>query len=596
VEGSDGNFYGTTQFGNFHGTIFRMTPDGELTTLVTFTDDGETNKGSHPFGALLQASDGNFYGTTREGGPKGLGTIFKMTPAGELTTLVEFTTNGIINKGDSPYAGLVQGSDGNFYGTTERGGASNLGTVFKIATNGTAEGTMLTTLAEFSGTGGNTRGSLPVAALVEGSPGVFYGVTVFGSIGSVSGKLFSGNGTIFRITSGGVLETLVDFTDNDGPNKGSNPTAALVQGNDGNLYGTTSGGGADFEGTIFKLTPAGVLTTVVEFKNAQAQFTVSLTLDQNSLTMSGQLTDISPGGASFALPFVLDGAPPSPALTEAYQPGTRISFIVPPDPSTDSDKEPPPTTTALDPVPIFGDGFMQVTIGAAADRPVRVVGRLPDYDGACSAGSPLRGASYTLFSSLYRTQKMYGGQLFGKATVALAGDGASFESDLRWTKRQGYDPDFYFDKIDRAVHLDAVPYPVVKRGGLPPIIPSGSEPVNTINARLTFRRGNIRIPNDSAGNDLFFGVDVAISRFGTRVVGSNPHRVTMHVNPRTGGFRGSFVHPVFKVKTEFEGAFQSAVALTPGIGRGSFRPVVDSSTLATFTEPLVSGGVTVSPN
>jgi hypothetical protein len=137
---------------------------------------------------------------------------------------------------------------------------------------------------------------------------------------------------------------------------------------------------------------------------------------------------------------------------------------------------------------------------------------------------------------------------------------------------------------------------VVKRGGLPPIIPSGSEPVNTINARLTFRRGNIRIPNDSAGNDLFFGVDVAISRFGTRVVGSNPHRVTMHVNPRTGGFRGSFVHPVFKVKTEFEGAFQSAVALTPGIGRGSFRPVVDSSTLATFTEPLVSGGVTVSPN
>jgi hypothetical protein len=282
-------------------------------------------------------------------------------------------------------------------------------------------------------------------------------------------------------------------------------------------------------------------------------------------------------------------------LATLYQPGTRVSFIEPPDASTNSDTEPPPTTTAVDPVPIFGDGFMQVTVGRTAQRFARVVGRLPDYDGACSAGSPMRGANYTLFSSLYKRQRTFGGQLFGIATVTNAGDSASFESNLRWGKREGYDPDFYFDKIDRIVHLDAIPYPEVKQGALPPILPTGGEPVNSINARLTFRRGNIRIPN-SGGNDLFLAVDVAISRFGVQVVGPNPSRVTMHVNARTGSFRGTFLHPVFKMKTNFEGAFQPAEGADPGVGRGTFRPVVDGSILATLDEPLVSGGVTVSPN
>jgi hypothetical protein len=343
------------------------------------------------------------------------------------------------------------------------------------------------------------------------------------------------------------------------------------------------------------MTPAGVLTTLVEFNNSAAQFTVSLTLDQNSLTMSGQLTDTSPGGASIVFPFNLDGTPASSALADVYQPGPRISFIDPPDASTNSDTEPPPTTTDLDPTPIFGDGFMQVTVGRTAQRFARFVGRLPDYDGACSAGSPMRGANYTFFSSLYKRQKTFGGQLFGMATVANMGDAVSFQSDLRWSKREGYDPDFYFGKIDRAVHLDAAPYPEVKRGALPPILPTGGDPVNSINARLTFRRGNIRIPN-SGGNDLFFGVDVAISRSGSRVVGSNPHRVTMHVNARSGAIRGTFLHPVFKVRTNFEGSFQPAVGAVPGIGHGSFRPFVDSTTLSTLSEPLVSGGVTVSPN
>jgi uncharacterized repeat protein (TIGR03803 family) len=204
-----------------------------LPTLVQFTGDEGTNKGSHPFGALLRATDGNFYGTTREGGANGLGTIFKVTSGGTLTTLVEFTGSGITNKGSAPYAALVQGSDGSFYGTTEQGGASNLGTVFKMATNGTAEGTTLTTLAEFTGGGGANRGSHPIGALVEGSSGVFFGTTEFGSVGTVAGDSFSGNGTVFKITSAGAFETVIDFTDDVGPNKGSDPSAALVMGNDG---------------------------------------------------------------------------------------------------------------------------------------------------------------------------------------------------------------------------------------------------------------------------------------------------------------------------------------------------------------------------
>jgi len=234
-------------------------------------------------------------------------------------------------------------------------------------------------------------------------------------------------------------------------------------------------------------------------------------------------------------------------------------------------------------------------VGKTAQRFARFVGRLPDYDGACSAGSPMRGANYTLFSSLYERQKTAGGQLFGLATVAAIGDSASLESNLRWGKPEGFDPGFHFDKIDRAVHLNAVPYPDLKRNALLPLVPSGSEPAGAINATLTFRRGNIRIPNTSGGNDLFFGVDIAISRSGVQVIGPNPHRVTMQANARTGGFRGTFVHPVFKTKTKFEGAFQPALPAANGIGRGSFRPVVDDSVLVTLTEPLVSGGVTVSP-
>jgi uncharacterized repeat protein (TIGR03803 family) len=176
VQGTDGNFYGTTYYGGSAnaGTVFMITPTGVLTTLVSFNN---TN-GSNPEAALVQGTDGNFYGTTYYGGDSyvagsdlGYGTVFKVTPAGVLTTLVSF--NGI--NGAQPWAGLVQGSNGNFYGTTQLGGDCdcNAGTVFQMTPAG-----ILTTLLSFD----TTNGDQPLAGLIQGSDGNFYGTTYLGDV------------------------------------------------------------------------------------------------------------------------------------------------------------------------------------------------------------------------------------------------------------------------------------------------------------------------------------------------------------------------------------------------------------------------------
>ncbi|MGA3283469.1 MAG: choice-of-anchor tandem repeat GloVer-containing protein [Verrucomicrobiota bacterium] len=252
VLGSDGNFYGTTEGGGFYGcgTIFRMTTNGELTTLVSFNNAN----GVFPAAGLVQGSDGNFYGTAEYGGAYSYGTIFRMTANGALTTLVSFNgTNGSI-----PQAVLVQGSDGNFYGTTSYGGAdfngsvqSGNGTVFRITPNG-----LLTTLVLFDMT--NT-GADPCGGLVQAGDGNFYGTTLYGT--TLNGPTY---GTVFRMTTNGVLTTLVTFNAPYAMDGGA-PYAGLVQGNDGNLYGTTAAGGAYNLGTVFRVTTNGLLTTLVSF-------------------------------------------------------------------------------------------------------------------------------------------------------------------------------------------------------------------------------------------------------------------------------------------------------------------------------------------
>src|ERR1035441_6066134 len=157
VQGSDGNFYGTTYAGGTYGgylgggTVFRISPSGSVTNLHSFV--GPPTDGIAPYAGLVQGSDGNFYGTTYEGGANGGGTnvggtVFRISPSGTYTNLHSFTgTNG---DGVFPYAPLVQGSDGNFYGTTDGGGTSGSGTVFRISPSGT-----YTNLHSFTGTNGD---------------------------------------------------------------------------------------------------------------------------------------------------------------------------------------------------------------------------------------------------------------------------------------------------------------------------------------------------------------------------------------------------------------------------------------------------------
>ena len=253
VQGPDGNFYGTTYFGGkSNGTVFRITPAGTLTTLHSFVGY-PNNDGARPAAGLTLGDGGNFYGTTTAGGLglKNSGTIFKITPAGALTILHSFCGYPC---GEVPSSALIPLPDGLYYfGTTMGGGANyNDGTVFKITPGGT-----LTTPHIFDGANGSSPN-----ALVRGSDGNFYGTTVGGG---TSANCTNGCGAVFKITSGGTLTTLYSFCAQSGCPDGYSPEAGLVQGTDGNFYGTTVGGGASNRGTIFRITPKGNLTTLHNF-------------------------------------------------------------------------------------------------------------------------------------------------------------------------------------------------------------------------------------------------------------------------------------------------------------------------------------------
>ena len=256
VQGADGNLYGTTLSGvTPYGTVFTITPSGTLTTLHNF--DG--NDGFAPFAGLVLARDLDFYGTTAYGGPgPGGGEVFKVTASGTVTALYAFCSQPNCVDGETPYAGLVQGTDGNFYGTTTYGGGNSgiacngysCGTVFRITPTG-----IFTKLHSFNG----TDGGQPMGELVQGIDGNFYGTTYLGG-GQASG-------TIFKLSPQGRVTTLYNFCWPTNCYTGAFPLAGLVQGIDGNFYGTTLSGGANGYGTVFKITPSGTLTTLHSFNN-----------------------------------------------------------------------------------------------------------------------------------------------------------------------------------------------------------------------------------------------------------------------------------------------------------------------------------------
>ena len=271
VQGTDGNFYGTTYGGGanqYYGTVFKITPGGTFTSLYSFCAQANCTDGSMPFAGLVQSSDGNFYGTTLEGGSNSgcslgsgsCGTVFKITPAGTLTTLHNFCAQSGCADGGNPYAGLVRASDGNFYGTTFERGANGYGTVFKITPAGA-----LTALYSFCPQTNCADGQYPYAGLVQATDGNFYGSTSAGG-----GGAYHQGGTVFKITPSGSLTTIYNFCSQPNCTDGDSSVARLLQASDGNLYGTTLHGGAYCTsnsgcGTVFQITPSGTLVTLLSF-------------------------------------------------------------------------------------------------------------------------------------------------------------------------------------------------------------------------------------------------------------------------------------------------------------------------------------------
>jgi uncharacterized repeat protein (TIGR03803 family) len=240
VKGSDGNFYGATRSGgtstncyNGCGTVFRISPNGSFTNVHSFNGaDGKWLRA-----ALVQGCDGNFYGTTSSGGTNGYGTVFRVNPNSSFTNLYMFNSS---DGGAGSDAELVQGSDGNFYGITAGGGAGGYGSVFRMSPSGN-----LTNLYTFHL---YVDGAYPGGGLVQGSDGNYYGSTYFGGLNVQNDYGGRGYGTLFRISPDGIWTNLYTFSRDDT----AYVHAKLVQGSDGNFYGTSSFGGTNNQGIVFR--------------------------------------------------------------------------------------------------------------------------------------------------------------------------------------------------------------------------------------------------------------------------------------------------------------------------------------------------------
>jgi uncharacterized repeat protein (TIGR03803 family) len=286
IQGTDGNLYGYTTEGGLTvcagscGTLFKIDPQGKLTTFYKFCREGKLPclDGMIPNGALIQASDGNFYGTTMQGGPHngpncphGCGTVFRITPKGKLTTLYSFCSLANCADGASPEGALLQASNGKLYGETGIGGNGvnfGMGTLFEITLQG-----KLTTIHTFCANYPDCSDGLnPTFGVIQGRNGNLYGTTAEGG-GVVNDRTLL-YGTVFELKLDGTLTSIYSFCLSGYPAcpDGAYPVGQLVQSADGNLYGTTNQGGAGPFGTIFKMTSSGQLTTIHAFQGTDGGF------------------------------------------------------------------------------------------------------------------------------------------------------------------------------------------------------------------------------------------------------------------------------------------------------------------------------------
>jgi len=293
----DGDLYGTTTSGgaNGSGIVFKFTPGtftpGTLTILYSFCSQSGCTDGGGPLAGLVQATNGELYGTTSTGGANGNGTIFKITPAGALTTLYSFCPISGCTDGITVLGNLIQATNGNLYGATERGGLNNGGTIFKMTPAG-----VFTTLYRFCATNPACPDGQAPMGVMQAANGNFYGVTQGGGTGAYCNSYLGlPCGTVFEFTTGGTLNTIYNFCSLENCSDGSYPYTQLIQATDGYLYGTntaagplTGGGGGSpsrgsetkgarsrpgsdggltptYPGTIFKIRTSGAFTMLEDF-------------------------------------------------------------------------------------------------------------------------------------------------------------------------------------------------------------------------------------------------------------------------------------------------------------------------------------------
>lgn len=249
ISDAQGNFYGTTSQGgpSGAGTVFRVSPGGKEKRLYNFTGSAD---GGQPCSVLLSIA-GNLYGVASQGGKFGFGTIFKVTTTMKETVLYNFTAVSY-PQAQGPCAGLIPDAMGNLYGTTYFGGTVGLGSVFKLTKAG-----KFTVLYSFRG---STDGAFPVGALLSDLKGNLYGTASEG--GDLSCGNGSGCGAVLKLDKTGKETTLFSFT---GSSTGAFPYSALISDAKGNLLGTTSRGGTAGFGTAFRLTKAGKETVLHNF-------------------------------------------------------------------------------------------------------------------------------------------------------------------------------------------------------------------------------------------------------------------------------------------------------------------------------------------
>ncbi len=333
--GTDGFLYGVTSSGgttsyggvSANGTLFKVKPDGSgFTTLYTFsTNDskdggGANSDGANPSGALIQGTDGNFYGTAQNGGLHNAGTVFKISPNGAFQTLHSFAVShtssqgNIVNTdGANPHAALTIGGDGYYYSTTFQGGVNGAGTIFRIKGDGTGFQTIHVFSAGDSANH-NADGAILAASLTLGGDGLLYGTALVGGA--------NGDGTVYRLARDGTGFTVIHTfpAAASGVNTGgSNPAAGLTLGGDGFFYGVTASGGPSADGTVFRVTPDGkTFQSLYSFSAVDANGdnadgagpTGGLTLGRNGFLYGaagsggvngvGTLFQISPSGSGFA--------------------------------------------------------------------------------------------------------------------------------------------------------------------------------------------------------------------------------------------------------------------------------------------------------